>query len=160
MNVLQNFTHNPCDTLESVFEHINTHQMADLPFNNKKLTVKAVGFSLYENDWLGVLLTPWMLSILLIPGPNRVWQAQTVGNKVGLCLPAGNFSFTYGSHKQLGTYLACSVMSPLQNITSQVSALQLAKDVRQLITAIPTEQIQVKDQSRRALFGLQNKATS
>lgn len=149
-----NFTENPTDTLEDVFQNIHTNQMIDLPFVNEKLGVKAVGFNLYEGDWLGVLLTPWMLSIILIPGPNRTWGSHTVGDRLGIRLPSGDYSFTYGAHEKLGNYFASSIMSPLQDMKNQETALQLAKDIRQLLTAIPTEEIHVQDQSRRALFGL------
>lgn len=155
-----NFTENPTDVLEIVFNDIHANQMHELPFVNKKLKVKAVGFSLYESDWLGVLLTPWTLSIILIPGPNRVWQSRTVGDKIGIRLPSGDYSFTYGAHEQLGNYLASSIMSPLQDMKNQAVAVQLAKDLRQLITAIPTEEVHVPDPSRRSLFGLRNKATA
>ncbi|MDB1122375.1 [NiFe]-hydrogenase assembly chaperone HybE [Vibrio algarum] len=160
MNVPLNFTENPTDVLEIVFNDIHANQMHELPFVNKKLKVKAVGFSLYESDWLGVLLTPWTLSIILIPGPNRVWQSRTVGDKIGIRLPSGDYSFTYGAHEQLGNYLASSIMSPLQDMKNQAVAVQLAKDLRQLITAIPTEEVHVPDPSRRSLFGLRNKATA
>lgn len=155
----QNFTENPTDTLEEVFQSIHQNQMQSLPFVNENLSVKAVDFALYEGDWLGVLLTPWMLSIVLIAGPNRIWNRYTVGDKLGLRLPSGDYSFTYGYHEQLGNYFASSIMSPLQDMKDQQTAVQLAKDARRLLTAIPTEEVHVRDQSRRALFGLSNSKT-
>jgi hypothetical protein len=50
-------------------------------------------------------------------------------------------------------------MSPLQDMKDQQTAVQLAKDTRRLLTAIPTEEVHVRDQSRRALFGLSNSKT-
>lgn len=152
-----NFTENPAQLIESVFSDIHKTQMQDLPFVNGKLSVKALDFALFEGDWLGMLLTPWTLSIMLIPGPSRHWQPRTVGDKIGLSLPSGNYNFTYGHHEELGCYLSSSVMSPVQNMTDQDSAVQLAKDLRQLLTAIPTKEVHVRNESRRALFGLKGR---
>lgn len=156
----QNFINNPTDIIESVFNHIHYSEMKELPFINENIQVKAVGFALYEGDWLGVLLTPWTLSILLFPGPDRVWQQRTVGDKLGLKLPSGNYSFTCGEHQELGQYLASSIMSPVQDLANQTIAVQLAKDLRQLLTAIATEEVHVQNPSRRGLFGLKNKQTA
>ncbi|WED21725.1 [NiFe]-hydrogenase assembly chaperone HybE [Vibrio sp. JC009] len=146
----QNFIENPASQIEKVFTDIHHHQMNDLPFINDKLEVKTVGFALYEGDWLGVLLTPWTLSIMLLPGEGREWRSFDMGEKVGIQLPAGDYTFIYGEHEQLGHYLSCSVQSPVQDFGSQEDAVRVAEDVRRLITAIPTSEI--ADKSKRNLF--------
>lgn len=148
-----NFTNNPAELVEQVFTDIHLNEMADLPFVNPYLSVKSVGFALFEGDWLGVLLTPWTLSALVIAGPNRNWQDFTVGDKFGLKLPSGDYTFFVGQHEKLGTYLSCSLLSPVGDIANQQAGLKLAEDIRRLITAIPTTELHVDDQSRRALFG-------
>jgi [NiFe] hydrogenase assembly HybE family chaperone len=141
---------NPAGIIEQAFLQVQQEQMQELPFLNDKLAVKAVGFNLFEGDWLGVLLTPWTLSLILLPGPDRQWQPLKVGDKVGLKLPAGDYPFTYGWHAKLGNYLACSVQSPLQDMPSQEEALRVAQDISRLVTAIPSRDIE--DSSRRGLF--------
>ena len=148
-----NFINNPDKLVENVFAEIHKTEMADLPFINPYLSVKTVGFSLYEGDWLGVLLTPWTLSALLLPGPNRHWQPFSVGEKFGIKLPSGEYIFFVGNHDELGTYLSCSLCSPVGNISNQESGLKLANDIRRLVTAIPSTELHVDNQSRRALFG-------
>lgn len=147
-----NFINNPAKLIEQVFSDIHKSEMEDLPFLNPHLSVKTIGFSLYEGDWLGVLLTPWTLSALLIAGPDREWQDFKVGDKFGIKLPSGNYTFFVGEHKELGIYLSCSLRSPVGDIPNQQTGVQLAEDIRRLITAIPTTELHVEDQSRRALF--------
>lgn len=149
----QNFIENPSAQVEEAFKQIQQQQMADLPFMNEALSVAAVGFSLFEGDWLGVLLTPWTLNLMLLPGPDREWQEFTVGQKVGLKLPSADYPFTAGEHEALGQYLACSVRSPVQDIPSQKAALQLAEDLSRLVIAIPAVNVTEVDESRRRLFG-------
>jgi len=151
--VPQNFTSNPADIIERVFSEIHKNEMADLQFVNPNLSVKTVGFELYEGDWLGVLLTPWTMNLLLLAGPDREWQPLKVGDRLGLKLPSGSYTFFVGEHEQLGTYLSCSLRSPVGDIQTQEAGLKLAEDIRRLITAIPTTEPHVEDQSRRALFG-------
>ncbi|WP_375751792.1 [NiFe]-hydrogenase assembly chaperone HybE [Vibrio sp. HN007] len=146
----QNYIDNPSSIIEEVFGQIHQNQMNEMPFVNEKLQVKAVGFSEYEGDWLGVLLTPWTLSIMLLPGEDRDWREFDIGEKVGIRLPAGDYNFIYGEHENLGHYLSCSVQSPVQDFTSQEDALRVAGDVRKLITAIQTTDI--ADKSKRSLF--------
>lgn len=153
LNVPLNFTNNPAELVEKVFSDIHKNEMVELPFLNPYLSVKAIGFALHEGDWLGVLLTPWTLSALLIAGPDRNWQDFKVGDKFGLKLPSGNYTFFVGAHKEIGTYLSCSLRSPVGDIPNQQAGIKLANDIRRLITAIPTTELYVEDQSRRALFG-------
>lgn len=149
-NDIRCYRSNPSSKVEQAFHQIQQNQMQDMPFINPALSVKAIGFCPFEGDWLGVLLTPWTLSILLLPGPNRTWQAFTVGDKVGLKLPAGDYPFTYGWLPQLGNYFACSVQSPVRQIPSQPEAMRIARDISHLITALPSKTIE--DHSRRQLF--------
>lgn len=155
----KNFIKNPSELIEITFNQIHVDQMADLPFINENLSVAAVGFTLFEGDWLGVLLTPWTLNLMLLPGPDREWQLFTVGEKVGLKLPSNDYTFTAGEHEALGQYLSCSVCSPVKHIPSQQAGLQLAEDLSRLVTALPAVNVTEVDESRRSLFtGLMQQA--
>lgn len=98
----QNFTSNPGDLIEKVFSQIHKNEMADLQFVNPNLSVKTVGFELYDGDWLGVLLTPWTLSLLLLAGPGREWQSLRVGDRLGLKLPSGSYTFLPANMRNWG----------------------------------------------------------
>ncbi|TCS36751.1 [NiFe]-hydrogenase assembly chaperone HybE [Reinekea marinisedimentorum] len=149
----QNFTENPSALIEATFNQIHAEQMVGLPFINERLRVSAVGFTLFEGDWLGVLLTPWALNLMLLPGPDRHWQAFTVGEKIGLKLPSNDYTFIVGEHQALGQYLACSVRSPVKDIPGQKAGLQLAGDLSRLMTALPAVNVTEVDESRRRLLG-------
>ena len=42
--------------------------MADVPILNPVLSVEAVDFQHWKGHWLGVVITPWCMSMLLVPG--------------------------------------------------------------------------------------------
>lgn len=146
----RNFTDNPGDLIKQVFTQIHEEAMSGLPFINPALCVNTIGFDLYEGDWLGVLVAPWTLNLLLLPGPDRQWQGYRVGDKLGIKLSTGDYTFMAGEHEALGQYLTFSLSSPVSQFKSQSEIEQLAVDTRRLISAIPVQD--VSDASRRELL--------
>jgi [NiFe] hydrogenase assembly HybE family chaperone len=71
------------------------------------------GFTLFEGQWIGCVLTPWMLSLAIFPGPEQCLADAKSGEKIGLQLPFGEMMFTVGELDGISQYCACSLMSPL-----------------------------------------------
>ncbi|MHA2937276.1 [NiFe]-hydrogenase assembly chaperone HybE [Vibrio sp. RC27] len=146
-----NSIENPSVVVTQVFNNIYHTEMKALPFVNTNLSVECIGFALHEENWLGVLLTPWCMDLLLFPGPGREWsQSLNVGDKMGLTLGENQYTFFASYHEELGQYLSCSLCSPVKHLTTHSAAKQLAIDIRRLIVALPLDT--VDDKSRRQLF--------
>lgn len=146
-----NFIENPGELIKQVFTQIYNDEMVGLPFINPALSVNTIGFALYEGNWLGVLVTPWSLNLMLLTGPNIQWQKTfQVGDKMGLKFGSFDYTFMVGEHVALGQYLTCSLSSPVGQFKTQSEIEQLAADIRRLIVAIPVQN--VDDSSRRELF--------
>lgn len=96
--------------LEVAFESV-APRMAGLPFVNPALKVEAVGFGAWEGQWLGVLVTPWSMNIVLLPGAGT-WPTFAQGAERFVDLPAGRFRFIAAHDAELGEYHACSLFSP------------------------------------------------
>ena len=162
--MLRNFMTDPSQTIEQVFNCTHQQQMQDLPFINPAVQVAAIDFALYEQDWLGILLTPWMLNIMLLPGPEREWtefKTSAVGEKINLNFSNGEYTFMLNQHPQLGQFLSCSLLSPVNDIRDQAAGVRLAKDARRLLTAIPSIEPAQPYSSHRAFFtGRSNQARS
>jgi Protein of unknown function (DUF3457). len=73
--------------LETTFNEILDKRMRDLPVVNASLSVQAVGFNRFGEDWLGVLITPWFMNLMLLPGPNSHWRDATTRHKNRKALP-------------------------------------------------------------------------
>lgn len=58
----------PVTDVKAVFEHIAVMRMRGLPIVNPALGVEALSFRRWAGEWLGVLITPWSLSLMLLPG--------------------------------------------------------------------------------------------
>lgn len=122
-------------TLETTFNEILDKRMRDLPMVNPVLSVQAVGFTRFDEEWLGVLITPWFMNVLLLPGPDSRWREQSSGTKIEKNFPYGTFEFTLGNETQLGIYALCSLFSPMFQFENQAAALAAAQAALQGLLA-------------------------
>ncbi|KAB2865210.1 MAG: [NiFe]-hydrogenase assembly chaperone HybE, partial [Bauldia sp.] len=101
--------------LEAVFRRIERERMADVPILNPALKVEVVGMRPWAGDWLCVLVTPWSMNLMLLPGDSGEggWRAQAVGSSTRLAFPAGGFDFIVGAEPGIGCFAMCSLFSPM-----------------------------------------------
>ncbi|RKZ35521.1 MAG: hypothetical protein DRQ37_06175, partial [Gammaproteobacteria bacterium] len=130
---VQDFAENPAPVLETAFEDIYQQRMTDLPVVNTSLSVAAVGFERWEGMWLGALLTPWFLNLILLPQSADDWSTLPQGKKRKLKLPSGNYAFTGGYEESIGNYLFCSLASPMHSFPDHAAALKTAHEVMELL---------------------------
>jgi [NiFe] hydrogenase assembly HybE family chaperone len=123
--------------LEAAFNDILQTRMLDMPVLNPALSVQASGFIRYQQDWLGVLVTPWFMNLLLLPEQGSVWQMQAPGNKFSQSFPYGVFEFTVANEAQLGVYALCSLFSPMFQFEDQAAAVAAAEAALQGLLASP-----------------------
>jgi len=108
--------------------------------------VQALGFLRYQQDWLGVIITPWFMNLLLLPEPDSTWQTQAPGSKFSRTFPFGVFEFTMANEAQLGVYAVCSLFSPMFQFADQAAAVAAAKAALQgLLTSPATRAVSRRD---------------
>ena len=135
-----------CQNLEAAFDAILQTRMQDLPVLNSALSVQALGFLRYQQDWLGVLITPWFMNLLLLPEPDSTWQTQAPGSKFSRTFPYGVFEFTMANEAQFGVYAVCSLFSPMFQFEGQAAAVAAAKAALQgLLTSPATRAVSRRD---------------
>lgn len=115
----------PSARLEAAFTRIWKTRMAGLPFLNDALRVEAVGFRPWQGEWLGALVTPWFVNLLILPGEGE-WTALPQGGERVVTLPAGGFRFVSGHDGEIGEYHACSLFSPAQEFADHDTARAVA----------------------------------
>ena len=124
-------------TLEAVFNDILSTRMRDMPVLNPALAVRALGFNRYNANWPGVLITPWFMNLLLLPGAESNWVTQVPGAKFEQIFPYGSFEFTVADEAQLGRYAQCSLFSPMFQFAEQAAALAAAESALQALLTGP-----------------------
>lgn len=115
----------PSARLEAAFTRIWKTRMAGLPFLNEQLRVEAVDFRPWQGEWLGALVTPWFVNLLLLPGEGE-WTPLAQGGERIVALPAGGFRFVSGHDGEIGEYHACSLFSPAQEFADHDTARAVA----------------------------------
>jgi [NiFe] hydrogenase assembly HybE family chaperone len=131
--------------LENCFKQIQQQRIQDLNIINPYLTVQAIDFQLFNDYWLGILITPWFMNLIYIDG-----AVLPIGSKAEHLFPAGQFSFTIGYEKELGYFQTCSLFSPMFEFQNQSVAVEAA-------TAALHGLLMQKTINRRALLTAQFK---
>ena len=111
------------------FTEIYHAKMRDMPVINAALHVQAVGFQPHGDAVLGVLIAPWFINLILLPGPDDDWQALKPGEKEVIAFPSGDYEFLHNRREQVGGYKACSLFSPMEDFNSQMQAVEVARAV-------------------------------
>ncbi|WP_415879147.1 [NiFe]-hydrogenase assembly chaperone HybE [Methylomonas sp. TEB] len=124
-------------TLEAVFNDILAQRMRDMPVLNSALAVRALGFNRYNADWVGILITPWFMNLLLLPSADSQWPTQAPGSKFDQAFPYGSFEFVVADEGQLGRYAQCSLFSPMFQFADQAAAVAAAESAFQALLAAP-----------------------
>lgn len=107
------------------FTEVFHAKMRDLPMVNQALHVQAVGFQPHEGGYLGILIAPWFMNLVFLPGADRA--ALKAGTKEVLHLPSGDYEFMHASREMVGPYMACALFSPMGDFTSQLQAVDVAR---------------------------------
>lgn len=101
-------------------------RLAGLPYLNPRLDVEAVGFRAWHAQWLGCLVTPWSINLMLLPRDGHEWRALPVGEKRREQFPAGEFEFVCAIDEGLGEHHDCSLFSPTLEFVDQTAARHAA----------------------------------
>ncbi len=110
----------PSALVTAVFRRIRDERMADVPL--PPLEVEAVGFRRWQGHWLGVLVTPWAMSLMLLPGMTGDWQLPPEGKRHVRAFPSGDYAFLGGIEEGLGEYQSCALISPMAHFPDQETA--------------------------------------
>lgn len=111
---------------ESSFAHIATTRMQGLPIVNSRLHVRALGFERFQGQWLGSVVTPWSILIVMACGHRESWPLVKTTQVTTIKFPSGDYEFIGMADPILGRYLACRLMSPLLHIPDQKTAESIA----------------------------------
>lgn len=117
----------PSALLEAAFARIERERMADVPILNPALRVQSIDFTRWQGHWLGALVTPWFLNLVLVPGRVEGWCHAADGERVFHRFGAGDFGFLGNHEPEVGEFQSCSLVSPMAGFDSQAAAEATAR---------------------------------
>lgn len=123
------YREDPSPRLVEAWRAIEHDRMRDVPILNPALAVEAVGFEEYQGCWIGVLITPWFMNLVSLPG-SGAWRSAPERATVYYAFPTGVYEFIAGHEPGIGEYHACSLFSPMPEFADQAGALETARAVR------------------------------
>ena len=112
--------------VESVFNRIYHDNMSDMPIINDKLEVTVIGMQQWQSLFLGIVVTPWFMNIILLPSDEENWDGLPELSKQTFAFPSGQYTFIIGRDKELGTYQMCSLFSPMFEFADNEAATDTA----------------------------------
>jgi [NiFe] hydrogenase assembly HybE family chaperone len=115
--------------LESVFSEIAHTRMADVPILNPALRVEIIGFREWEGRWVGVLVTPWMINLVLMPGQDAPLIPLALDEKKLWDFPSGAYEFMGLNEPAIGTCHICPLISPVMEFATHEEALSVAQQI-------------------------------
>src|SRR5450830_399688 len=120
---------NPATRLQAIFENIAATRMIGVPILNPAIHVEAVGFHEWEGRWIGVLVTPWMINLVLMPGVEAPLEPLLQGENKTWRFPSGAYEFMGLNEPELGTCHICPLISPVAEFATHDDALAVAREV-------------------------------
>ena len=135
------------------YEAIYRERMRDLPIVNPVLAVEAVGFEQWEDQDLGVLITPWFMNLGLLPDSRRLADLPQ-GERVECRFPSGPCELTVYQDEELGSYLAAVLFRTVADFPDQDVARAVAEEALANVLAEPSGKDAGKMSRRGLLTGL------
>lgn len=114
--------------LEAHFRAIHTQRMQGLPILNPQLDVCPVGFRAFGEHAVGVLITPWFLNLVLLPGTDE-WSESPQGGVASITFPGSEIEFHVTHDDELGTFLSAALFSSVADFPDQDTAVDIATEV-------------------------------
>ncbi|MBV7380774.1 [NiFe]-hydrogenase assembly chaperone HybE [Maritimibacter dapengensis] len=111
------------------FTEVWNGTMRDVPLVNAALRVQAVGWRIHEGRPLGVLMSPWFMNLVQLPGEDEDWSGLVAGDKETIAFPSGEYEFIHNRRDMIGGYKACSLFSPMGDFNTQAQAVEVAEAV-------------------------------
>jgi [NiFe] hydrogenase assembly HybE family chaperone len=119
----------PVARLERVFTDIAVTRMAGVPILNPALRVEAVGFREWEGRWIGVLVTPWFINLVLLPGDQALLEPLRLDEKQTWVFPSGGYEFMGLNEAELGVCHLCPLISPVMEFATHQAAVEVAQEI-------------------------------
>ncbi len=140
--------------LEAAFTQIHQQRMNDVPILNNKIKVAAVGFHLWEGSYIGIMITPWFMNLMLLPGDEQDWDELQELSKQSHIFPSGRYTFITGYEADIGKYQMCSLFSPMFEFADNTAALDTAEAaIKELLNV---DNIELTDIDSKQIEGIWN----
>jgi [NiFe] hydrogenase assembly HybE family chaperone len=115
--------------LESCFRKIEQEQMQGMPVLNPAMQVQAVGFVEWQGRQMGIMITPWFMSLIMLSCTDDDWDALPIGQAHEHEFPEKKFKFVLNEFEGIGRCQIHALHSPMSKFESHQAALDEASRI-------------------------------
>ncbi|MGI9205664.1 MAG: [NiFe]-hydrogenase assembly chaperone HybE [Woeseiaceae bacterium] len=137
------------------YQTVYVESMRDLPICNPELEVEVIGPITLNEHQLGVLITPWFMNLILLPG-DETWKDEFAGAICSVELPSAPCEFTVCQDEFLGTFLSAVLFHSVNDFADHETAVAVAGEALLQLLQQPREEMRQKQSgstfSRRSLL--------
>jgi len=123
--------------IQKTFEKILAENMQGIPILNSRISVQTLGFQEYQDRVMGIIITPWLMNLVLLPSSEEDWSDLALGHKEFHEFPAGKYKFLVNEIDGIGFCQTYSLFSPMNNFVSQEQAIVAAQNFLDKLTVTP-----------------------
>ncbi|MCW8916983.1 MAG: [NiFe]-hydrogenase assembly chaperone HybE [Magnetovibrio sp.] len=138
--------------VKQAFETINQESMAGLPIVNPMLEVDTIGFLEHEGRNVGIIVTPWLMTLAVFPGDDDDWRDVVVGTKASFEFPARKYDFLANEIDGIGKYYGFALYSPMHEFEHQPHAVASAEAFLEVLMVENENAENELDEERLAMF--------
>ena len=113
--------------LVSLYRQIGEEKMRGLPVFNERLHVEAVGFREWQGNQLGVIVAPWFMNLVIIPGDDV--EPASHGSRSEWEFPSGRYAFHAADLEGAALHLTTPLFSAVTDFPDQPTARTIAEAV-------------------------------
>jgi [NiFe] hydrogenase assembly HybE family chaperone len=134
------------------FDVIHRENMMGLPIVNTMLEVETVGFMEHDGRIVGIIVTPWLMTLAVFPGDDEDWSNVTVGTKRSFTFPARAYEFMANEIDGVGPFYGFALHSPMNDFEHQPHAVAGAVAFLEVLM-VENEHLEDElDEKRLAMF--------
>jgi [NiFe] hydrogenase assembly HybE family chaperone len=104
---------------------------------NRRLQVAALDFVRCQGDWLGAVVAPWAIHLILINGGGHLWGEIPPGQRRYLALPGGTLAFVAAGEPEIGTWQYASLCDSTTAVADMKTARLIAADGLRMALGFP-----------------------
>jgi [NiFe] hydrogenase assembly HybE family chaperone len=122
---------------------------------NARLSVEVLGFVRYRGDWLGAVITPVFVRLLLLPAGGELWGEIPPGQRRYVDVHGATLAFLAEPDAGFGAWQWADLCAGVADLPDMATARRVAQDGLQLATGLAeagTPPTPTPDVSRRGFF--------
>lgn len=115
------------EQIEQTFNRIHRENMQGIPILNPAIEVQALGFQEHEGRVLGVIITPWLMNVVILPKDDEDWSHMKLGDKRPHEFASRAYKFMLNEIDGIGLCQTHSLYSPMHQFRCHQQAVAAAQ---------------------------------